>query len=146
MKQSLNLNLSQQLKLSPQIKQSLLLLQLSATDLQLEVEQALQDNPLLEQESVQHNDSGDTENAIDHDQLDAQFDASTTPSSLLETSQTEPSIQGGDLPTDIEHDSWDDSHPQPTSFGNTLNHQANSDSDLFNTTANSEGLFEHLSW
>jgi len=48
MKQSLNLKLSQSLTLTPQLKQSLRLLQLSSFDLEHEIQQTLESNPLLE--------------------------------------------------------------------------------------------------
>jgi len=48
MKQTLNLRLSQHLALTPQLQQSIRLLQLSTIDLNQEIEQALQDNPMLE--------------------------------------------------------------------------------------------------
>jgi len=49
-KQSLQLKLSQHLALTPQLQQSIRLLQLSSLELNQEIEQALQDNPLLERE------------------------------------------------------------------------------------------------
>ena len=48
MKQTLNLKLSQQLTLTPQLKQSLRLLQLPSLDLEQEIQQVLDSNPLLE--------------------------------------------------------------------------------------------------
>ncbi|WP_131112331.1 RNA polymerase factor sigma-54 [Sulfuricystis thermophila] len=48
MKQTLQLKLSQHLALTPQLQQSIRLLQLSTLELNQEIEQALQDNPLLE--------------------------------------------------------------------------------------------------
>jgi RNA polymerase sigma-54 factor len=48
MKQSLQLRTSQHLALTPQLQQSIRLLQLSTLDLNQELEQILQDNPLLE--------------------------------------------------------------------------------------------------
>ena len=50
MKQALQLRLSQHLALTPQLQQSIRLLQLSTLELNAEIEQALQDNPLLERE------------------------------------------------------------------------------------------------
>ena len=50
MKQSLQLKLSQHLALTPQLQQSIRLLQLSTIELNQEIEQALQENPLLERE------------------------------------------------------------------------------------------------
>ena len=48
MKQTLQLKVSQQLTLTPQLQQSIKLLQMSTLDLQTEVERFLLDNPLLE--------------------------------------------------------------------------------------------------
>jgi len=50
MKQTLQLKLSQHLALTPQLQQSIRLLQLSTLELNQEIEQFLQDNPLLERE------------------------------------------------------------------------------------------------
>jgi RNA polymerase sigma-54 factor len=72
-KQTLQLRLSQHLALTPQLQQSIRLLQLSSLELNQEIEQALQDNPLLERE--EHDDvplftgAGD---ALSHTQADAQ--------------------------------------------------------------------------
>ncbi len=51
MKQGLSLGASQHLALTPQLQQSIRLLQLSTMELSQEIEQMLQDNPFLEQES-----------------------------------------------------------------------------------------------
>ncbi len=48
MKPTLQLKLSQQLKLTPQLQQSIRLLQMSTLDLNQEIERAIQENPLLE--------------------------------------------------------------------------------------------------
>ena len=48
MKQGLSLRVSQHLALTPQLQQSIRLLQLSTLELSQEVEQALDDNPFLE--------------------------------------------------------------------------------------------------
>ncbi|EGG28150.1 RNA polymerase sigma-54 factor RpoN, partial [Aequoribacter fuscus] len=50
MKQSLQLKLGQQLTMTPQLQQAIKLLQLSTLDLQLEIQQAIESNPLLELE------------------------------------------------------------------------------------------------
>lgn len=49
MKQGLQLRLSQQLAMTPQLQQAIRLLQLSTLELQQELQQALENNPLLEQ-------------------------------------------------------------------------------------------------
>src|SRR3569832_1749667 len=48
MKQSLQLRLGQHLTMTPQLQQAIRLLQLSPLELQAEVQQALESNPLLE--------------------------------------------------------------------------------------------------
>ncbi|MHB0920939.1 MAG: RNA polymerase factor sigma-54 [Thiomonas delicata] len=53
MKQTLNLRLSQHLALTPQLQQSIRLLQLSTLELQQEVEQMLEANPFLEHEEAE---------------------------------------------------------------------------------------------
>ena len=50
MKHSLQLKIGQHLTLTPQLQQSIRLLQLSTLELNQELEQMLQDNPLLERE------------------------------------------------------------------------------------------------
>ncbi len=50
MKPSLQLRLSQHLALTPQLQQSIRLLQLSTLELNQEIEQAMADNPLLERD------------------------------------------------------------------------------------------------
>lgn len=51
-KQTLQIRLSQHLALTPQLQQSIRLLQLSSLELDREIEQALQDNPLLERDEA----------------------------------------------------------------------------------------------
>lgn len=57
MKQSLQLRMAQQLNLTPQLAQSIKLLQLSTLDFQQEIERYLADNPLLEREETGDSDA-----------------------------------------------------------------------------------------
>ena len=50
MKQSLHLRLGQSLTMTPQLQQAIKLLQMSSLELQTEIQQTLDSNPLLEQE------------------------------------------------------------------------------------------------
>ncbi|MDU3077999.1 MAG: RNA polymerase factor sigma-54, partial [Mixta calida] len=54
MKQGLQLRLSQQLAMTPQLQQAIRLLQLSTLELQQEIQLALESNPLLEQTDNVH--------------------------------------------------------------------------------------------
>ena len=82
MKQSLNLKLTQQLSLTPQLKQSLKLLQLSSLELEQEIQIAIDNNPLLERvETPAPELPPNTNNSINADD----------PNEVAETS--EPSIE-----------------------------------------------------
>lgn len=92
MKQSLNLRVSQHLALTPQLQQSIRLLQLSTLELHQELEQILADNPLLER----------TDDPLDHAVRlladGAIGSAGTTPegASLEANAQAPESDSGGD--------------------------------------------------
>ena len=51
MKQTLNLNLSAQIRMTPQLQHAIKLLQMSTLDLQQEIQENLENNPLLEEEN-----------------------------------------------------------------------------------------------
>ena len=53
MKQTLAVKLGQQLKMTPQLQQAIKLLQMSSLELTEEIENALEENPLLEKEDEQ---------------------------------------------------------------------------------------------
>ncbi|MGA8278075.1 MAG: RNA polymerase factor sigma-54 [Rhodanobacteraceae bacterium] len=61
MKPALQLRLHQQLALTPQLQQAIRLLQLSRLELELELNQALETNPLLEIDESESEDTDDTE-------------------------------------------------------------------------------------
>ena len=68
MKQGLQLRLSQQLAMTPQLQQAIRLLQLSTMELQQELQQALESNPLLEQ--IDTHEEIDTRETQDSETLD----------------------------------------------------------------------------
>ncbi|HBL87374.1 MAG TPA: RNA polymerase factor sigma-54, partial [Alcanivorax sp.] len=59
MKPSLQLQIGQQLTMTPQLQQAIRLLQLSTLDLRLEIQQAVETNPLLEMEEGAEDFSAD---------------------------------------------------------------------------------------
>ncbi|TNV19943.1 RNA polymerase factor sigma-54 [Buttiauxella sp. B2] len=78
MKQGLQLRLSQQLAMTPQLQQAIRLLQLSTIELQQELQQALESNPLLEQtdlheeietQEVRDNEALDTREALEQKEM-----------------------------------------------------------------------------
>src|SRR6187549_3615399 len=79
MKQTLQLKLSQHLTLTPQLQQSIRLLQLSTLELNAEVERMLQENPLLEKDGEDEEGGAPAAEAIGT--------AATAPSEVVETTR-----------------------------------------------------------
>jgi RNA polymerase sigma-54 factor len=130
MKHSLQLRLSQHLTLTPQLQQSIRLLQLSTLELNQEIERLLQDNPLLERED------GGTEAAAPP--RDAQQPATGETPAAVGEGETESATSGEESAAfDIEDgpsygtsssgDGDDDDYPplaeQPASLGEHLTAQ-----------------------
>ncbi len=86
MKQSLNLRLSQHLALTPQLQQSIRLLQLSTLELQQEVEQMLELNPFLEPDE-EHPDSAPTQDEAGQGEQ-ARADAESAQAQATEAART----------------------------------------------------------
>ena len=86
MKHSLQLKLGQHLTLTPQLQQSIRLLQLSTLELNQELEQMLQDNPLLEREEEDEASYATAEAPAHTAEAEAQSTETTTP----ESADTEP--------------------------------------------------------
>ncbi|SFN26536.1 RNA polymerase, sigma 54 subunit, RpoN/SigL [Izhakiella capsodis] len=87
MKQGLQLRLSQQLAMTPQLQQAIRLLQLSTLELQQEIQLALDSNPLLEQSesndeidihAVAENDTLDTREALEQKDMPEELPLDTT--------------------------------------------------------------------
>ena len=138
MKPSLQLKFSQQLTMTPQLQQAIKLLQLSTLDLQQEIQEALDSNPLLEVE--EGNDEPQVEkNNIDSD--DSVTEASATASS--DTLEAGDALEKNDLPDEFPIDStWDEyysasSAPAPG--------PSNDDEQIFQGET-TEDIQEHLSW
>ncbi|HHQ4570992.1 TPA: RNA polymerase factor sigma-54 [Aeromonas veronii] len=70
MKPTLQLRLGQSLTMTPQLQQAIRLLQLSTLELQQEIQQALENNPLLEQEESEQQESA-PEAPVDDSQMDS---------------------------------------------------------------------------
>jgi RNA polymerase sigma-54 factor len=97
MKHSLQLKLGQHLTLTPQLQQSIRLLQLSTLELNQELEQMLQDNPLLERED--EDEAGfATADAPVHT---AEAEAQSTETPQPETAESEPA-------TSLDDADWND--------------------------------------
>lgn len=127
MKQGLQLKLTQQLTMTPQLQQAIRLLQLSSLELQQEIEQALESNPLLE--------------------LDEKFDEikATQKESSDETDthdMLEQQVFPDELPVDTQWDDYYSSSPSHTSSSYDF-----SDDDFPVYQGETEDtLYDHLMW
>lgn len=99
MKQGLQLRLSQQLAMTPQLQQAIRLLQLSTLELQQELQQALENNPLLEQTDL-------------HEEIDTQ---ETREDEALDTREA---LEQKEMPDELPLDtSWEDVYSAGTPSG-----------------------------
>ncbi len=143
MKQSLQLKLGQQLTMTPQLQQAIRLLQLSTLDLQQEIQEALESNPLLEVAEE------DAQAASDGDSGAETAQAADGPMQSMENAAAgDDNWEGGNetmLPEDLPVDTqWDDllpsssaPPPPPDDFG---------DGDFEARNSASESLREQLLW
>ncbi|SFU45042.1 RNA polymerase factor sigma-54 [Xenorhabdus koppenhoeferi] len=106
MKQSLQLRLSQQLTMTPQLQQAIRLLQLSTLELQQEIQQALETNPLLEQ-----------------DELHQEVENRDLPETEMEVMDTREALEQKDMPKELPLDtSWDEIYTAGTLSGSHSDH------------------------
>jgi RNA polymerase sigma-54 factor len=110
MKTSLQLKLGQQLAMTPQLQQAIRLLQLSTLDLQQEIQEALDANPLLELDENSNEATPTTEenkaDGQDSGEISAQEGESGNDPEPFDTSEV---IEQREMPEDLPVDTtWDD--------------------------------------
>lgn len=125
MKQTLQLRISQHLTLTPQLQQSIKLLQLSTLDLNQEIERFLTENPLLERADADIDHGGAS---ADGESFEASGDA------------------GGneEYRDDAPSEAFDDSSDWGSASGATHNRDDDDDSDFQNYQAAVPSLRDHL--
>ncbi|KFZ38860.1 RNA polymerase factor sigma-54 [Shewanella mangrovi] len=138
MKASLQLKLGQQLTMTPQLQQAIRLLQLSSLELQQEIQQALDSNPMLEV----NEDADSNDNSLDADNNDTEQASANEveDSSSVETSDA---LNNQELPEELPMDTtWDEVFTAaPTGSSGAIR-----DDDMPFQGETSEGLHEHLEW
>lgn len=147
MKPSLVLKMGQQLTMTPQLQQAIRLLQLSTLDLQQEIQEALDSNPMLEhQEDSDDSDplANDAENHAETIQLNHQ-------ESSVDIRETAPDYEhfddkdwGEHIPNELPIDTaWEDIYPT-NSIGPAM--ADDDESDFTSRTSKGESLQSHLLW
>lgn len=153
MKASLQLKLGQSLTMTPQLQQAIRLLQLSTLDLQQEIQQALESNPMLE--TAENDDQQDDEERNESPGNETPDTDNSQEDSPPETTDWDEAENGpdwsteNDIPDNIPDDlpvdtAWDDiyqSAPAPASKGDDEN-----DSDFETRNSPAETLQDHLEW
>ncbi len=153
MKQSLQLKIGQQLTMTPQLQQAIKLLQLSTLDLQQEIQQALESNPMLdvneEQEAERKSDSDQekvkTEEVDFSDNVETKTEKAEVevegPSADSEWQENIPE----DLPVDTQ---WDDVYQSsaPATPNSSQAASSNDDFDFDSRNSVTESLQDHLLW
>jgi RNA polymerase sigma-54 factor len=124
MKPSLQLKLSQHLALTPQLQQSIRLLQLSTLELEQELEKYLQENPLLEREEEEYAPQQAASNEVETE--------------TAEKPETEPAP-----PSSADDESW---LGEESSYSSSSGSFDDDDSDFQDVQAATTSLREHLSW
>lgn len=133
MRQSLQLRLGQQLTMTPQLQQAIRLLQLSALELQTEIQTVLESNFMLERdEETETHDNTNSESAESSASTEAQVDATNAEDTLPE-----------ELPVDSR---WDDIYDN--SDGETTYSRNDSQDDFaFDQHLSTEqSLHDYLTW
>ena len=117
MRPTLQLRMGQQLTMTPQLQQAIRLLQLSTLDLQQEIQEALDSNPLLE---VDENQTSASESTPDHleeayssstdDNTDfASLDGSEDSTPTIDEISSSDGLAKTDIPEELNNDTtWDD--------------------------------------
>lgn len=154
MKQSLQLKLGQQLTMTPQLQQAIRLLQLSTLDLQQEIQEALESNPMLEmtEGEDQSGSDGDSKDSGEANSEGANTTEATAAENTSDDNNTETASDGNDdwqdnIPDDLPVDTnWDDIYQGsgPSSSGSVGPER--DDSYFDSQIDNSETLQEHLLW
>ncbi|WP_113907047.1 RNA polymerase factor sigma-54 [Aliidiomarina celeris] len=131
MKQSLQLKFGQQLTMTPQLQQAIRLLQLSSMDLQQEIQDALDSNPLLEV-------------AEEYDGTPDEPQVREKDTSTMETSDA---MASNDMPDDLPVDStWDDTWSAGSSSRTGGAAGVATDEDYVYQGETSESLQDYLLW
>ena len=153
MKQSLQLKVGHQLTMTPQLQQAIRLLQLSTLDLQAEIQEALDSNPLLEvleSNESETQENKDTPNEQSKEANDpANGETQTTEASQDDLAVDDNSADGDwseNIPSDLAVDtSWDDVY-QSSAPPSSSSRAESDDFDFESRRTTSETLSDHLMW
>ncbi len=154
MKLSLQLKLGQQLTMTPQLQQAIRLLQLSTLDLQQEIHEALESNPMLEVDEGDDSaapgtgDNGTESGERASDDRDGRGPESSDNRETAATEDLDDSARWEEsIPQDLSVDtSWDDIYQSSYSTGLPAADADGEYSDFESRNTTDESLQDHLMW
>lgn len=161
MKASLQLRLGQQLTMTPQLQQAIRLLQLSTLDLQQEIQEALDSNPMLEldeshpdsEQNQDNNSEGNSSTEKNNSDVSSQSEMPNSPDTDGGSSDDYESDDfsvgeeswGDSIPDDLPVDTaWDDIYQSNAPAGPAPSDD--NDFDFESRNSAGETLQDHLSW
>ncbi len=140
--------------MTPQLQQAIRLLQLSTLDLQNEIQEALDTNPMLEvvEESHKSDSKEDTQSGVNTqiekpspEDTSPEYSASSDETKTSETSNADDLDWSQNIPEDLPVDtSWDDVYQNSASASTPASH--NEDEHFESQRGHSESLQDHLMW
>jgi RNA polymerase sigma-54 factor len=137
MKPSLQLKFSQQLTMTPQLQQAIRLLQLSTVDLQQEIQEALDSNPLLEADEQVNSEFND-------DAAQKQSAEDITDNSSMDVASA---LENDTLPNELPNDvSWDEYLSASSAPVSNTSMASGPDDDTTYQGSTSDSLYDHLMW
>ena len=152
MKQSLQLKLGQHLTMTPQLQQAIRLLQLSAMELSVEIQDALESNMMLElaDGTDDYEDpsfsAGDSAAAGNDGESEASFESSFEVGGG-DPSEVETHSVTDDIPDELPVDSdWDEVYDGLAASGTSTGSRDGEDSDFERASVSPPSLREHLLW
>eukprot|EP01132_Coremiostelium_polycephalum_P022309 gene22309-26472_t len=145
MKPSLVLRMGQQLTMTPQLQQAIRLLQLSTLDLQQEIQEALESNPMLERQ--EEGDDFDNADPL-ADNIEQKPNPDVQEPSYQETAPTVDNLEEGEwnerIPNELPVDTaWEDVYQTSAS---SLPSNDDDEWDFTTRTSAGESLQSHLLW
>ncbi|NVK25783.1 MAG: RNA polymerase factor sigma-54 [Gammaproteobacteria bacterium] len=144
MRPTLQLKMGQQLTMTPQLQQAIRLLQLSSLELQQEIQDALDSNPLLDADDPNNidNESSASENQSDSTESASSDDDSEWSKEEIGANEAlESNTISEELPTDSSWDDYMSAAPAPTSTGSSYEGE-----DTVYQGETTESIQDHLRW
>ena len=142
MKQSLQMRVGQELRMTPQLQQAIRLLQLSTVELQEEIQELLETNPLLEEGEDDHDSEVDSSSTT----VESEKETATKSEASSEDTNNELELQEQEkLPDELPVDSdWEDTY-EPA-IPSSPSSSASSDFDSLAMESKADSLYDHLLW